>query len=197
MNYVCVVGLSITAKHVGIASGLWVMVQYNIIKFRVKKCLWHCSHFIVSSGKEKENKWVLSFILILWVHFWWQTVSSSSCSDGECLVVDRGELCHWYGQCWGRWRAQALSTKIVVVHCIFVVVFVGLSVAAKHAGVAGGAWVAVCGGDGRAWCDSWWRGGRISEWTFPQHWTSGRLHSFIAADYWLCYFFVSLSCFKG
>jgi len=44
-------------------------------------------------------------------HFWWQTVPCFCCSDKERSVADRGKPCQWYSQCWGRWRAQTLSTR--------------------------------------------------------------------------------------
>jgi len=34
--------------------------------------------------------------------------------DGERSVADRGEPCQWYSQCRGRWQAQALSTRKLV-----------------------------------------------------------------------------------
>ena len=34
-----------------------------------KKCLWHHSHFTINTGKEEENKWVLSLVLNVHKHF--------------------------------------------------------------------------------------------------------------------------------
>jgi len=39
-----------------------VKIQYNTMQFEVKKCLWHCSHFAVSSENDDRNKRVLSSV---------------------------------------------------------------------------------------------------------------------------------------
>jgi len=75
-----------------ISQQTWT-IQYNTIQFRVKKCLWRCSHFTVKCGKE-ENKFL---VLNVCKHF------EDVTFDGTLFKVRRRGTLHHRS-----WKAMSL-----------------------------------------------------------------------------------------